>query len=92
MNSVSSSCSPAKATSAADAAPPPQPFRASFARLDPASGRGSALPLLLPLNPNSSRFSHCDPRHDLLRKSNDRRKGAPISVLSKEARGEFGPG
>ena len=36
--------------------PPPQPFRASIARLDPASGRGSALPLLLPFNPNSPRF------------------------------------
>ncbi len=46
-----------QAISTADAAPPPQAFRASFARLAPASGRGSALPLLLPLNLNSSRFS-----------------------------------
>src|SRR5216684_7237529 len=36
--------------------PPPQPFRASIARLDPPSRRGSALPLLLPLNLDSSRF------------------------------------
>jgi hypothetical protein len=35
---------------------------------------------------------HRDPRHDLLRKSNDWRKDAPISVPSKEGRGEFGPG
>jgi hypothetical protein len=53
---------------------------------------GSALTLLPPLNPNSSRFSIHDPRHDLLRKSNDRRKGAPNSVLSKVGEGEFGPG
>jgi hypothetical protein len=33
-----------------------------------------------------------DPRQNLLRKNNDRRKGAPISVPSNAGRGEFGLG
>jgi len=37
-----------------------------------------------------SAISHRDPRQNLLRKNNDRQKGAPSSVPSNAGRGEFG--